>query len=138
MYPSFNALVLAEHAAGRGVTVRAGVGWAKRTVAEIQWSCSAVTPNPTSVVPDPVVIPGPYVVYGTGFGGVVGQLHLGDHSTWAACVIKRLQPVSLWTGVRIDCPDANVEPPWLEAWVYVLNEWGLRNANGLHVDLLPI
>lgn len=137
LYPSFDQLVREEETAGRGATVRAGVALARRTVLEIQTSCAAVVPNPTSYAPDPLLPGFAWTCFGTGFGGVAGQVHLGDASTWGACVIRHLQPVAVWAATRIDLSRCVVEPVWSEAWIYVLNQWGQRNANGLHCTILP-
>lgn len=45
-YPAFNELVEQEGVAGRGCTVRGGVGYAKRTVEEIAASCVVVVLPP--------------------------------------------------------------------------------------------
>jgi len=42
VYPTFEELVRAEAVVSRGCTVRAGRGWAKRTVAQIASTCYAV------------------------------------------------------------------------------------------------
>ena len=41
-FPSFELLCKAEQAAGNGCTIRSAVGWATRTVAEIETDCEAV------------------------------------------------------------------------------------------------
>lgn len=41
-FPSFNALVLEEHAADQGCTIRSALGWCTRTVAQIETDCEAV------------------------------------------------------------------------------------------------
>lgn len=68
-FPSFDELVLAEGVPGRGVTIRAGVGHAKRTVAEIAGTCNL----------PPVVegyLPGSQLVTGDKFYDKVGPAML--------------------------------------------------------------
>lgn len=138
LYPSFNALVLQEHAAGRGVTVRAGVGFAKRTVAEITASCQAVTPNPTGSVPLDLSPGTVAYITGTGFADVVGQLHLGNASTWAASTVKVLQPVGAWIPTSVEITSVTADGLVDIVWVYVLNKYGLRNEAGLQRVLGPV
>lgn len=135
IFPALELLVTEEEKAGRGCTIRQGRGWAKRTVEEIENTCTPATPNPTSTTPHPIILTLPFDLYGTGFYDVVGQVHFGNASTWAASAIKVLQPVSTWTDTEIHITAATWGPVPATIWIYLLNKYGLRNENGLQRTL---
>lgn len=136
IYPAFDLLVLEEHKGGRGCTIRQGRGWARRSVEEIETMCTPLRPVPASVSPDPLVQCQPWVVFGTYFYDVPGEVHLGDAATWPECVVTVKQSVTSWGPVEIGLACANWGMVPAGVWVYVENRYGLRNHDGLGVQVV--
>jgi len=128
--PTFEALCRQEAETGRGCTVRGGVGFAKRTVAEITSTCTPATPSISNVTPDPLFEGEAWSVLGSGFYDEGGTVYLGNASSWAACTIKVPQAEGVWGGAQIDLTAVGWGIVPANVWVYVLNKYGKVNAAG--------
>lgn len=131
IYPSLEQLALEEHKAARGSTIRYGRGWARRPLDEIQTTCTPLTPIPSSTDPMFPVKNAPCNIIGTNFYGIEGQLHIGDADTWPMCIVTTLQPITSWAAALIAVTAMTWGGPGIGAWIYVRNQYGLRNPNGL-------
>jgi hypothetical protein len=130
-WPAFDELVREEMKPGRGCTVRAGVGFARRTAAEISESCALVVPVITEVTPQPVVYENGFYVWGSGFGASTGELWIGDAATWELCVeTYRFETLFGWLEARVHAYNDFGGPPFEDHYVYVKRATGQRNVTG--------
>jgi hypothetical protein len=81
--PDFNDLVLHESKPGRGVVVRAGMAFAKRSPDEIGVMCGLGEPVVNTVHPGSSRWSQPKEVYGSGFGSVGYKVCISRGSAWS-------------------------------------------------------
>lgn len=128
----FNELVLHESKPGRGVVVRAGMAFARRTPAEIGVMCGLVTPVVNSVDPAAAMWSYPREVYGSGFGSVVWRAWISRGAQWSDPDAKYARNVNqlYWgnvlvvVGLGTPCLGTGV---W---YMYIENQAQLVNAAG--------
>ncbi len=137
MAPCFACLVSQEAQPGRGCTVRAGVGWAKRSVEQIAETCTPPTPIITSTTPNPWVIGNPGSVYGSNFGPEPGLVVLKGGEWWGGPGVTYQQPVESWADGLIKVSAVvGVSPPVLW-WLFVFTKWETHNDPGRGQGLVP-
>lgn len=130
-WPSFEALVVEESKLGRGCTVRAGRGWARRGLAVVEGCCGAAWPVVTGASPNPWPRGGLGQAGGTGFGAVEGVLYLTDSGTWAGSTVKVAQNVVAWSnGLVLVNPVSYPGVAYMPVWIYVENVCGMVGPLG--------
>lgn len=137
LFPEFGALAREESKPGRGCTVRAGVGWAKRTNAEIAIVCTPATPTITNHAPPLWLTNHVASVDGMGFYDVGGFVRLGNADTWLGCTYTELQTVGAWQSTNVALSSVNWGMAPGTAWIYVQNKYGKVNAVGREVTVFP-
>jgi hypothetical protein len=129
-FPCFQCLCIEECKAGRGCTVRAGVGWCKRTPEEIAASCAYPTPTILGTSPNPWVVGLAAYVGGAGFGQEPGLVVLKHGQWWGGPGETYPQPIDSWGDGAIWVSGVNgVSPPTMQ-WLFVFNKWGKHNDPG--------
>lgn len=129
---------MAEEAAAAGwpYTVKGGQVFVDASLVQIGTVCFIGEPTISGLVPDPLIV-NPWVVNGTNYGSVQGEVWLGNASTWAGSGIRVEQNVAAWGGAAI-----NMNPPVQDGlpaapahvYVYVINDCGERNAAGFETE----
>lgn len=136
-FPTFEELVLEEAGASRGLTVRAGVGYAKRTVAQIASSCAVYEPDVTGHWPVQWIVGQLARASGLHFEDVGGECWLTDNASWAMSVTFAQQTVSVWTDTELTIPSVSYPLVPGVAYIFVVDKFGKRNAVGHAVPVMP-
>lgn len=136
-FPAFEPLVVEEHKAGRGCTVRQGRAWAARTVEEIEFSCTPQVPVLTYHMPPQWTVGEPATVGGHEFYDEPGVVYLGNAALWTEVTHAKVQEIGTWMETEIVVSAVVWDMAPSLAWIYVKNKWELVNPVGRLVEVLP-